>query len=229
MKRFYKQVSIGEAGNGFEVLLDGRAVKTPARAPLHLPTRLLADASAAEWDAQGDKVDPRAMPVTGLANAAIDRVAPDKPAFAAGLARYGESDLLCYRAEHPSDLVEAQARAWDPILAWARTRYDLDFEVTASIIHCPQQPLTLDRLGQAIAARDPFELAALSQIVTISGSLVIALTLMEGAVEADEAWFAATVDERYQAEKWGEDAEAARMLEARRTDFLAAARFLSLL
>lgn len=229
MKRFYKQVSVGEAGEAFEVLLDGRAVKTPARQPLHLPTRTLADASAAEWEAQGDKVDPRTMPVTGLANAAIDRVAPDQAAFAAGLARYGESDLLCYRAEHPSDLVEAQARAWDPLLAWARQRYDVDFEVTAGIIHRPQHPLTLDRLGQAIAARDPFELAALSQIVTISGSLVIALALAEGAVEADEAWFAATVDERYQAEKWGEDLEAARVLEARKADFLSAARFLTLL
>lgn len=229
MKRFYKQVSVGEAGEAFEVLLDGRAVKTPARATLHLQTRALAEASAAEWEVQGDKIDPRTMPATGLANAAIDRVAPEPEAFAVSLARYGESDLLCYRAEHPSDLVEAQAKAWDPLLAWARQRYDVDFEVTAGIVHRPQPAQTLERLGHAIAARDAFALAALSQIVTISGSLVIGLALAEGAVEADEAWFAATVDERYQSEKWGEDAEAARALEARRSDFLAAARFLSLL
>lgn len=229
MKRFYKQVSVGSVGDAHQVLLDGRAVKTPARSPLHLPTLALAAASAAEWGEQGETIDPRTMPITGLANAAIDRVVPEKDAFAAGLARYGESDLLCYRAEHPSDLVEAQAKAWDPLLGWARQRFDVDFEVMAGIMHHPQPQPTLERLSQAIAARSAFELAALSQIVTISGSLVIALALVEGAIEVDEAWFAATVDERYQSEKWGEDAEAARVLEARRVDFFAADRFLTLL
>lgn len=225
MKRFWKEARV-EAG---AVLLDERPVKTPARNDLTLPTEALAAAVAAEWNAQGEKVDPRAMPFTGLANAAIDRIAPDKEAFAAGLAAYGETDLLCYRAEGPSTLVERQAASWDPLLAWARRRYDVDFEVTQGIIHRPQPEATVARLRQAVVARDPFELAAFSPLVTISGSLVIALAIAEEAVSRDEAWAAATLDEAWQAEQWGEDAEAAARLEARRGEFENAERFLRLL
>ena len=169
------------------------------------------------------------MPLTGLANAAIDRVAPDPEAFAEGLARYGENDLLCYRAEAPAALVERQAALWDPILAWARRRFDVNFELVAGIIHKPQPPNTIVQLAQAVAARDPFELAALSPLVTISGSLVIALALAEEAIDLETAWAAATLDEAWQAEQWGEDEEAAARLEARRVEFEAAERFLRLL
>ena len=229
MKRFYTDATTRAGVDGLEVLLDGRPVKTPAKHPLLLPNQPLADAVAAEWQAQGETIDPRTMPLTGLANAAIDRVAPEPSAFARSIALYGESDLLCYRAEHPAELVQAQADAWDPLLGWARRRFDIDFEVVGGIVHRAQHPLTLERLSQAVAARDAFALAALSQFVTLSGSLVIGLALAEGAVTADEAWTAASVDERYQAARWGEDAEAARVQEARRADFLAAARFFSLL
>ncbi|MEA1014987.1 ATP12 family chaperone protein [Sphingosinicella sp. LY1275] len=229
MKRFYKQASARPLDGAWQILLDDRPVKTPARNPLVVPTEALGRAIAAEWDAQGEKVDPRSMPLTGLANAAIDRVAPDRGTFARGLASYGESDLLCYRAEHPNALVERQAEHWDPILAWARRRFDIDFEIVCGVMHKAQHEMTLKQLDQAVAARDPFELAALAPLVTIAGSLVIALALAEEAVDLDRAWTAATVDEAFQAEHWGEDAEATAMLDNRRRDFEAGYRFLTLL
>ena len=226
VKRFYAAARAGEDG---AILLDGKPVRTPARAPLVLPTPALAEAVADEWNAQGDRVDPRTMPLTGLANAAIDRVAPDKDGFARALAAYGETDLICYRAEAPPRLVERQAARWDPILAWARRRYDLDFEVTSSILHRPQAAATVDRLAHAMLARPAFELAALSPLVTISGSLLVAFALAEGAIDLETAWAAAALDEQWHAEQWGEDAEAAATLAARRGDFEAAYRFLTLL
>jgi chaperone required for assembly of F1-ATPase len=226
VKRFYKEASVG---GGNRILLDGRPVQTPGRVPLALPNARLAEAVAEEWTAQGETIDPRAMRLTGLANAAIDRIAPDPAAFAKGLAAYGESDLLCYRAEGPAPLAARQAALWDPILAWARARYDVAFEIVAGVIHRPQPPETVARLAAAVAARDPFALAGLSPLVTISGSLIVALALAEGAIGLDAAWAAAALDELWQAETWGEDAEAKAALAARRADFAAAARFLSLL
>ena len=229
MTRFYSHATLRAAQGGFEILLDVRAVKSPARRPLLLPTEPLARAVAEEWNAQGEKVDPRSMPLTGLANAAIDRVAPDAESFARGLAAYSENDLLCYRAEGPSSLVARQAELWDPLLAWARRRFDVDFEIVCGIMHRPQYEATLRQLAHAVAARDPFALAGLSPIVTIGGSLIVALALAEEAIDLDTAWSAATLDEAWQAEQWGEDAEAAAALEARRHDFAAAYRFLTLI
>jgi len=226
MKRFYRTA---EAGEGNRILLDGRPVRTPSGAALALPNVRLAEAVADEWSAQGETIDPRSMPLTGLANAAIDRVAPDPAAFAKGLAAYGEGDLLHYRADGPAPLAARQADHWDPILAWAQQRYDVVFEIAIGVIHMPQPPETVARLAAAVAGRDPFALAGLSPLVTISGSLLIGLALAEGAVGLDAAWAAATLDERWQAEHWGEDAEAAAALAGRRADFAAAARFLSLL
>ncbi len=229
MRRFYKEAAVVEGGGGFALELDGRAVKTPARAPLAAPTRPLAEAIAEEWRAQGEKIDPHSMPLTGLANAAIDRIAPDPAAFAAGLAQYGESDLLCYRAEGPAPLVARQAEHWDPVLAWARRRYDIELKVAQGVMHQPQPEATIARLARAVSARSPFELAGLSPLVTVSGSLIIALALAEGELDLASAWAAATVDDQWQAEKWGEDAEAAHALANRRRDFEAGARLLSLL
>lgn len=226
MKRFYSNAAVGD---GRSILLDGRPVKTPGRASLVAPGDHLAEAIAEEWNAQGDTIDPRTMPLTGLTNAAIDRIAPDPAAFARGLAVYGESDLLCYRAERPDSLVERQTSLWDPILDWARQRFDIAFVLTAGVIHRPQPAETVARLAQAVAARNPFELAGLSPLVTVSGSLVLALALAEGAIGLDEAWQAAAIDELWQAEQWGEDADAALSLEGRRADFAAAHRFLTLL
>lgn len=229
MKRFYDKAQVRSCGESFEILLDGRPVRTPGRLPLAVPSEALAQAIADEWEAQQDKIDPHAMPLTGLANAAIERIAPDREAFAAGLAAYGESDLLCYRADQPGALAGRQAEAWDPLLAWARSRFDVDFETVCGVMHRAQAPATIERLAGAVSARDAFELAGLSPLVTVGGSLVIALALAEGAVGLDQAWTAATIDEAWQAEKWGEDAEAARALQARREAFEAGYRFLQLL
>jgi chaperone required for assembly of F1-ATPase len=226
VKRFYEGASVGA---GRAVLLDGRPVRTPGRAALAAPTEALAEAIADEWNAQGDLIDPRSMPMTGLANAAIDRVAADSAGFARGLAAYGEADLICYRAEAPAALVSRQAEHWDPVLAWAQQRYDVVFELAAGVMHMPQPPETVARLGAAVAARDAFALAGLSPLVTIGGSLLIGLAVAEGALGVAAAWTAATVDEAWQAENWGEDAEASRTLADRRREFEGAARFLALL
>lgn len=229
MKRFYKAAEAALGENGWRILLDGRPVRTPARAELAAPGEALGRAIADEWQGQGEEIDARTMALTGLANAAIDRVAPDPPAFAAGLARYGESDLLCYRAGEPETLVARQAEAWDPLLAWARERFDVEFEIVTGIMHQPQPAETAARLGGAVAARDAWQLAALSPIVTVGGSLVIALALAERAIDLEAAWTAATLDETWQAEQWGEDAEAAAMLASRRRDFEAGWHFYKLL
>jgi len=226
VKRFYKEATVDAGGR---ILLDDRPVKTPGRADLAPPTAALATAITVEWNDAGETIDPRAMPLTGLANAAIDRIAPDTDAFARGLAIFGESDLLCYRAEGPAPLVARQAALWDPILGWARRRYDVDFEIAQGVIHRPQPPATIARLTHEMLARDAFTLAGLSPLVTISGSLVIALALVESGVDLDAAWAAASLDEQYQIDTWGSDAEAVAALAARRADFEAGWRFLSLL
>ena len=159
------------------------------------------------------------MPLTGLANAAIDRVAPDPAAFARTLAEYGESDLLCYRAEGPQSLVERQDRVWDPLLGWARTRFGVEFETTAGVMHRRQPAATVEQLGRAVAARSAFQLAGLAPLVTIAGSLIIALALAEGAIGLEAAWDAAMLDEAWQAEQWGADPLAAASLENRRREF----------
>lgn len=229
MKRFWKSAAAIQADGGFTVELDGRPIKTPARAELVVPTRSLADAITAEWNESGEEVDPRAMPLTGLANAAIDRVALDKDAFAAGLAKYAETDLTCYRAEGPSTLVARQAESWDALLGWARRRYDVDFVTCSGVMHVSQPEETVRKLGHAVASLDAFHLAGLSPLVTIGGSLVAALAVLEKMMPASEAWEAVSLDDRWQMEQWGADAEAEAALDARRRDFLSGARFLELL
>jgi chaperone required for assembly of F1-ATPase len=225
MKRFWKDVTI----EGREIALDGKRVRTPGRVPLALPTDALVEAVAEEWRAVGETLDPRAMPLTGLANAAIDRIAQDRATFAAGLAAYGESDLLYYRAELPEPLVERQLAAWDPLLDWARGRYDVHFETVTGVMHRAQPDATIARLGEAVAALDAFHLAGLSPLVTVSGSLVAALALIEGAADADTVWTAAQIDEAWQAEQWGEDDLAIQARDAHRADFDAGVQFLGLL
>lgn len=229
MKRFWKDAAAVPADGGHDIHLDGKPVRTPGRVPLSLPNPALAEAVAEEWRAVGEAIDPRAMPLTGLANAAIDRVAPDPAAFAAGLAKYGESDLLCYRADHPLELLLRQQAAWDPLLNWARGHYDVDPVTTTGVMHRSQSPETIAKLGEAVAARSPFELAALSPLVTVTGSLIAALALLEGAATPEDIWSAANLDEDWQVEHWGEDELARKARAARRADFDAGARFLSLL
>ena len=226
MKRFWTDVAI-DADR--VVTLDGKPVRTPGRRPLVLPTDALAEAVADEWRAVGETIDPRTMPLTGLANAAIDPIAADQAGFAAGLARYAESDLLCYRADGPPLLVERQAAAWDPLLDWAAHRYDVRFEITSGVMHVAQPSQTIARLGTAMAAFDTFALAGLSPIITLTGSLVIGLALIEHHIDADVAWAAAGIDEDWSVEMWGEDWQAAQSREAKRREFDQGVRFLELL
>lgn len=229
MKRFWKNVTVEREGDGFALQLDGRPVKTPGRAALLLPNPELAEAVAEEWRAVKDDIDPRAMPLTGLANAAIDRIATARATFAAGLAAYGETDLLYYRADGPAPLIARQSAAWDPLLDWARTRYDVHFETATGVMHHPQPPATIARLAEAVAALDAFRLAGLSPIVTIGGSLIAALALLEGHASRDAIWAAVETDEDWQTEQWGDDDIAIKARETRKADFDAGARFLSLL
>ena len=229
MKRFYTRVAVVTEAGGHAVHLDGKPVRTPARAPLVLPNARLADAVAAEWAAQGERIEPATMPLTGLANAAIDRVAPDPPAFAAGLAAFARHELLAYRADHPAALVARQAAVWDPWLAWASARYDVAFTVTTGILPVTQPPATLARLGAAFAALDPFRLATLNLAVTIGGSAVLGLALAEGAIDASGVWATGQLDELWQAEQWGRDPLAEAGHAERQAALAAAAAFLALL
>lgn len=229
MKRFWKEVATVEIDDGYAVELDGRRLKTPARADLVGPNQELAEAIADEWRDCAETVDPRAMPLTGLANAAIDRVAAAKDRFAADLAAYGESDLTCYRADGPDALVAQQAQHWDALIDWARRRYDIVFATATGIMHVAQPEATVKRLAHEVAALDAFRLAGLSPLVTVGGSLIAALAVLEKAMSADTAWEAVSLDDRWQIEQWGADDEAVTTLANRRRDFLAAARFLELL
>jgi len=229
VKRFWKDVSVEREGEGWAIRLDGRAVKTPARAELEVPSEPLADAIAEEWRGVGERIDARAMPLTGLANAAIDRVAPARDAFAKGIANYAEADLACYRSEGPRVLVERQEREWDKLLGWARRRFDVDFVTTSGLMHVAQPPATVEQLSHAVAALDPFRLAGLSPLVTVGGSLVAALAVLKKAMTPEAAWDAVSIEDRWQIERWGADAEAEAALENRRRDFMAAARFLDLI
>jgi chaperone required for assembly of F1-ATPase len=229
VKRFWKHAEAVRDDDGWGVQLDQRPLRTPGRVPLMVPCELLAKAIAEEWAQAPDKVDPKAMPLTGLANAAVDRVEPDRRGFAANLSQYAQADLACYRAEGPDSLVAQQVEHWDALLAWARRRYDVDFATTTGIIHIAQPTATVERLAHEVAALDAFHLAGLSPLVTIGGSLIAALAVREGAFMPEEAWQAVSVDERWQLEKWGSDAEAEAAMDRRRRDFLAAAQFLELL
>jgi chaperone required for assembly of F1-ATPase len=230
MKRFYTEASrVLDAATGMHaILLDGRPVRTPARMALAVPGAALADAIAAEWAAQGEHIDPASMPMTGFANATIDRVLPDVAGFASGIAAYGASDLFCYRADEPPELVALQSAAWNPLLAWARARYDIAFTVTDGIMPVDQPQASIDRLTAAVHALDPWLLAGLSHIVTIGGSLIGALALAEGAVNAATLWDAVQVDEDWQMRQWGEDADAMARASVRRAQFDDAARYCAL-
>lgn len=229
MRRFWETAEAIATKGGFAIALDGRRVKTPAKTDLILPTQALANAVTEEWNGVGDTIDPRDMPLTGLANAAIDRISPDKEQFATGIARYGESDLTCYRAEGPDALVRRQQEAWDALLEWARRRYDVDFALATGVMHVEQPADTVRKLSHEVMTLDAFSLAGLSPMVTIGGSLVAALAVYEEMMAAEAVWEAVSLDERWQLEQWGDDAEARAALDGRRRDFLAAARFLELL
>lgn len=224
-KRFYEAAGVAEGEGGYTLVLDGRPARTPARSPLALPTRPLAEAVAAEWQAQGQTIDPAAMPLTRLANSAIDGVAPRRDAVLDDLAAYAGTDLVAYRAGSPDSLVAAQAAAWDPVLDWAREALGVRLILGEGVMHVAQPETSVAAIRAALRETEgAFRLAALHAMTTLAGSVLIALATARGHLSPAEGWLAANVDEDFQARVWGYDAEAAARRADREAEFLAAAR-----
>ncbi len=228
-KRFWKAATAQATDLGFGVLLDGRPVRTPAKAILTVPTAAIAERIAHEFDAQDDRIDPRTMPFTRTANAAVDKVALQHAEVADMLADYGDSDLLCYRAEAPEELVSRQAEAWDPLLDWAAATLGSRLVPRVGVMHDPQDPEAVARLRTAVHAMSAFELAAFHDLVAISGSLIIGFAAKAEVKPIEDLWAASRVDETWQQEQWGEDEEAAEMAAHKKAAFLHAAAFMRLL
>lgn len=224
-KRFWKKVEVVEHANGFSVALDGRSVRTPAKKPLIVPTRAMAAMIAAEWDAQIEKVDPETMPVMRGANAAIDKVATQHSEVAEMLAAYGDSDLLCYRADSPEELVARQAVGWDPLLDWAEAEFGQRLSVFAGVMHESQPLAALEPMTKAVHRLSAFEMAAFHDLVSLSGSLVIGFAAARNVTDAERLWDLSRIDEDWQAEQWGIDDEAAENAGIKRKSFLNAKRF----
>jgi chaperone required for assembly of F1-ATPase len=229
MKRFYKNASAQAVEAGFGVALDAKTLFTPAKLPLVVPSRTLAEAIAAEWQDQVDEVRPHTMPLMRLASTAIDLVAKRHADVVAEIANFAETDLVCYRADHPPELAARQHAIWQPLVDWATLRYDAPLVVTAGIVPVAQKRATVHALTAAVAAYEPMALTSLHAATTASGSLVIALALIEGRLDADDAFAASQLDESFQIEQWGEDYEAAARRAALKADIAAAARFVALL
>lgn len=224
-RRFWTAADPVEIAGGFGVALDGRPVRTPARQALAVPSHALAEAIAGEWCAQGDVIDPNAMPLTRIANSAIDTVTPQRAEIAGIVAAYGESDLLCYRAEGPPDLVARQAAGWNPLLDWAADRFGARLIVGAGVMFIPQPEPAVRALSAHVHALDGFDLAPLHDLVALSGSLVIGLAVLAGLRPFGDLWALSRIDESYQAETWGHDEDAAEIAALRAQAFAEAARF----
>ena len=228
-KRFWTKAEVTETEGGFSVALDDRPLRTPAKAPLIVPARGIAEEIATEWDAQTEEIDPATMPFTRLANAAIDNMGEKAGAVEEMLARYGTTDLVCYRADGPDTLRKAQAAAWDPLLDWLAKTHDIHLILAAGVMPVAQPDTALQRLGDWIAGRDVFTLMALHDLVTLPGSLVIGMAVTEGAITPEAGWRASRVDELYQADVWGADSEAEDAAATKAEDFYTAARMMQLL
>lgn len=228
-KRFWKETRVAEADGGFTIMLDGRPLRTPAKADFVLPTRALAEAAAAEWDAQEGEVRPDTMPVTRLANAAIDKVSTQRAEVADLLAAYAETDLVCYRAEGPEGLVARQAKAWDPLLDWAETALGARLVPVIGVIPAPQNPAAIERLSALTHGFDPFELAAFHDLVALTGSLILGFAAVHRYETAERIWDLSRIDETWQEEEWGTDEESAEHTALKRKAFLDAAHNFSLL
>jgi chaperone required for assembly of F1-ATPase len=228
-RRFYATAQAGPREAGFTVLLDGRALKTPAKAAFIVPTSALAQACAAEWAAQGDHIRPEAMPLTRLANVAIDRTPLSREALAVGIGQYVETDLVCHRAAGPEGLVRRQAQAWDPIVTWARAAIGAAFTVVTGVIAAAPDEAGARTAAAKAAALDDFRLTGVAHAVGLMGSAALAFALMAGRLDADGAFAAAALDDLYQLEVWGEDAEAHARLERLRAEIDALAAWFAAL
>jgi chaperone required for assembly of F1-ATPase len=227
-KRFWKEAQVTDHEGGFAVLLDGRAVKTPAKRPLVLPTRAMAAAVATEWDAQDGEIRPATMPVTKTANAALDKVAIQHGEVADMLAAYGDSDLLCYRADGPETLAARQAEIWDPMLDWAEQELGVRLATRTGVMHAPQAPDVLQNLRERTHALNAFELAAFHDLVSLSGSLILGFAATTPRHDLDTLWDVSRLDENWQAEQWGKDDDAEALAEIKKASFLHAGHMFTL-
>ena len=218
-KRFWKTAEVRETETGFAVELDGRALKTPAKTLVELPNRAMAEAIAQEWDAQGEEVDPMTMPVTRSANSALDKVALQHAEVADMLAEYGGTDLLCYRADSPAELVQRQAEAWDPLLDWAADTYGARLKPVSGVMFAEQDEAALSKLRKEVHGFDNFELAAFHDLVGLSGSLIIGFAAVSDFAPIDALWALSRLDETWQEEQWGVDEDAAAEAEVKKTAF----------
>jgi chaperone required for assembly of F1-ATPase len=227
-KRFYKHVTVKEEGGRFAPELDGKPVRTPGKAPLAVPSKPLAEAIASEWRAQGNHIDPRTMPLTKLANTAIDGVAKSMDAVAEDILAHARADLVCYRASGPDTLLAEQAKHWDPVIAWAKDALDAPLALAEGVVHVAQPEASIAALKQEVDKLDAFGLGALHMMTALTGSALLGLAVALRRLTPEGAWAAAHVDEDFQLSQWGEDAEAKERREARKRDFDAAARALEL-
>lgn len=224
-KRFWKATAAVETEGGYKIELDGRPVKTPAKTLLVVPSADMAAAVAAEWDAQQDLIDPLTMPVTRGANAALDKVSIQRDEVIEMLAAYGDADLLCYRAVGPEELIARQAAEWDPLLAWARDSFGVKLTTAEGVMHIAQDPRNLVRLTAELNKMTAFQIAAAHDLISLSGSLVIALAVIEKHLTAEQGWAVSRLDEEWQLEKWGEDEDARALESIKRQSFYDAAKF----
>lgn len=218
---------MAETDGGFAIHLDGRPVRTPAKTPLIVPTQPLAQAIAQEWDAQNDEIDPLSMPMTRSANAALDKVSAQRTEVATMIAAYGESDLLCYRADSPESLVKRQAAAWDPMLDWAAQELNARLICAAGVMHVAQPERAVAALNAHVQDQDAFALTALHDLVALSGSLVIGLAAQRRAFDLPHLWAISRIDENWQTEQWGSDEDAEKEARIKRSAFEHAAKFWS--
>jgi chaperone required for assembly of F1-ATPase len=228
MKRFYSQAAVAQSDEGYTITLDGKTVRTPAGRTLMVQHAPLAEAIADEWLAQGETIHPHSMPLSQLASTALDRVIPNRGVIVSQLVNYAGTDLLCYRAEAPRDLVERQDRLWQPLVDWVTASFGVELRVTCGVIPVAQPDATLLRLGEVLARYDDMQITALQSAVAAMGSLLLGLALVEQRLTAEESFAVSQLDETYQIELWGEDPEAARARAALRKDIAAAWRFLEL-
>ncbi len=224
-KRFWQDATVDEGAEGFSVLLDGRPIKTPAKAPLHLPSAKLASAIAAEWQAQEETIDPASMPMTRAANSAIDKVVSQFDEVAGLIAAYGDADLICYRAAYPDGLVARQAAAWDSLVDWAATELGAPLKIVSGVMHEPQASASLAALSTRVRAFTPFALAGFHDLVSLSGSLIIGFAAAKSWENPASLWERSRVDEHWQIDEWGEDEEANQAATAKLQSFLDAERF----
>jgi chaperone required for assembly of F1-ATPase len=228
-KRFWKEVSVSESPEGFGISLDARPVRTPAKRALLVPTHGFAEAIAREWEAQDGVIDPRSMPFTRTANAAVDKVAVQKAEVADMLAAYGDADLLCYRAEHPESLVARQQAEWDPMLDWAEDVLSARLEIRTGVMHAPQDAMVLENMRARVHALSPFELAAFHDLVSLTGSLILGFAATTDSFSPKAIWRISRLDEIWQAEEWGQDEEAEAAAAVKEAAFLHAKQVFDLL